>query len=102
MLNKNSSKIAMSILNHSLIKSFVLFISLLFVNSSYAGAIILGLNLEFTDGEFNEEAFDGGWGIHAGYEFKAWKKWQFGAMFEYMNGWNAKEDLNLAGEMRYD
>lgn len=66
------------------------------------GAVILGLNLEFTDGEFSDEAFDGGWGIHMGYEFKSWKRWKFGGLFEYMNGWYAKEDLEVAGEMKYD
>lgn len=76
--------------------------SLFFINPAFAGAVILGLNLEFTDGEFSDEAFDGGWGIHMGYEFKSWNKWHFGAMFEYMNGWNSKKNLDLAGEMKYD
>jgi len=69
---------------------------------AFAGSIILGVNLEFVDGRFNDEAFDGGWGLHLGYEFKEWKKWQFGAMFEYMDGWYDPEDLEIAGEMMYD
>ena len=36
---------------------------------AFAGSIILGVNLEFVDGRFSDEAFDGGWGIHLGYEF---------------------------------
>lgn len=89
-------------MSRNLIKSLVTFLSLLYINSAVADAIVLGLNLEFTDGNFSEEAFDGGWGIHAGYEFKTWNNWNFGAMFEYMNGWYAKEDLDIEGEMRYD
>jgi hypothetical protein len=68
----------------------------------YAGAIILGLNLEFIDARFNEEGFDGGFGLHAGYEFKEWHDWNFGGLFEYMNGWYNREDLEIAGEMMYD
>ena len=66
------------------------------------GAIILGLNLEFVEARFNDEGFDGGLGIHAGYEFKEWKSWHFGALLEYMNGWYDQEDLEAAGEMMYD
>ena len=81
----------------------LLFVILLAISSPlYAGSVILGLNLEFVDGRFNDEAFDGGWGIHLGYEFKEWKSWQFGAMFEYMDGWYNQEDLEIAGEMMYD
>jgi len=83
-------------------KCFAAFVSLLFTHTSLAGTIVLGLNLEFIDGEFSNEAFDGGWGFHAGYEFKTWEKWSFGTMFEYMNGWYKKEDLDLEGEMKYD
>ena len=69
---------------------------------AHAGAIILGLNLEFIDSRFNEEGFDGGFGLHAGYEFRDWKGWHFGGQFEYMNGWYSRDDLEIAGEMRYD
>lgn len=81
-----------------------LFLTLLLPLSgpALAGSIILGVNLEFVDGRFSDEAFDGGWGLHLGYEFKEWKNWQFGAMFEYMDGWYNQEDLEIAGEMMYD
>lgn len=68
----------------------------------YSGAIILGLNLEFIDSRLNEEGFDGGFGLHAGYEFKDWHRWHFGGLFEYMNGWYNRDDLSTAGEMMYD
>ena len=47
---------------------------------AWAGAVILGLNLEFVDARFSDEGFDGGLGIHAGYEFSQWKSWNFGAL----------------------
>lgn len=75
---------------------------LLFTAPAFAGSIIVGANFEFVDGRFNDEAFDGGWGIHLGYEFKEWKNWQLGAQFEYLNGWNAPSDLDIAGEIMYD
>ncbi len=71
-------------------------------NPVYSGAIILGLNLEFIDSRFNDEGFDGGLGIHAGYEFKDWHGWHFGGLFENMNGWYTKDELSSAGEMTYD
>lgn len=81
----------------------LIFVSLLVTASpAFSGAITLGLNLEFVEGRFNDEAFDGGWGIHAGYEFQEWKNWQFGGLIEYMNGWNGEGDLTTAGEMTYD
>jgi hypothetical protein len=67
-----------------------------------SGAIIIGINLEFIEARFNDEGFDGGLGIHAGYEFKEWKNWHFGGLFEYMNGWYDEEDLEIAGEMMYE
>ncbi len=69
---------------------------------AHSGAIIIGVNLEFIEARFNDEGFDGGLGIHAGYEFKEWKNWHFGVLFEYMNGWYDKEDLEIAGEMTYE
>jgi hypothetical protein len=70
--------------------------------SAQAGAIILGLNLEFVESRFNDEGFDGGFGLHAGYEFKEWNDWHFGGLFEYMNGWYNEDELDSAGEMMYD
>ena len=67
-----------------------------------AGAVILGLNLEFVDARFNDEGFDGGLGIHAGYEFSQWKSWNFGGLFEYMNGWNDEDNLEIAGDLMYE
>jgi len=67
-----------------------------------SGAIIIGINLEFIEARFNDEGFDGGLGIHAGYEFKEWKNWHFGGLFEYMNGWYNEEELEIAGEMMYE
>ena len=86
----------------ALIPNLLALIVLLFCSPTFAGSLILGFNLEFVDGRFSDEAFDGGWGVHVGYEFKEWKKWQFGAMFEYMDGWYDQEDLEIAGEMMYD
>ena len=81
----------------------LIFISLLGTGGPvFSGALTLGLNLEFVEGRFNDEAFDGGWGIHAGYEFQEWKNWQFGGQLEYMNGWYSEGDLTIAGEMKYD
>ena len=71
-------------------------------NPACSGTVILGLNLEFIDSRFNDEGFDGGFGIHAGYEFKEWKGWRFGGLFEFMNGWNNEDDLTTAGEMMYE
>ncbi len=50
-------------------------------NPTCSGTIILGINLEFIDSRFNDEGFDGGFGIHAGYEFKEWNSWRFGGLF---------------------
>lgn len=81
----------------------LIFVMLLaFPGTASAGAIILGLNLEFIEARFNDEGFDGGLGIHVGYEFKEWKSWHFGGLLEYMNGWYDQEDLEVAGEMMYD
>jgi hypothetical protein len=74
----------------------------LICNRADAGAFILGLNLEFIDSRFNDEGFDGGLGLHAGYEFKDWHNWHFGGLFEYMNGWYSKDELESVGEMKYD
>jgi len=60
-------------IKHSPAKSLVFIILSAISSPLYAGSVILGLNLEFVDGRFNDEAFDGGWGIHLGYEFKEWK-----------------------------
>jgi hypothetical protein len=74
---------------------------LIFSSPVYAGSLILGLNLEFIDGQFDEEAFDGGFGIQAGYEFKETKNWQYGFLFEYLDGWNSEKNLTYKGEMMY-
>jgi len=92
----------MMLMKNSLPDCLLFLLLLTFSIPAYSGSIILGVNLEFVDGRFNDEAFDGGWGLHLGYEFKEWKKWQFGAMFEYMDGWYDPEDLEIAGEMMYD
>jgi len=84
------------------VKNLFVMLFAVFASPLYAGAIILGLNLEFIDARFNEEGFDGGYGIHAGYEFKEWESWHFGGLFEYMNGWYNREDLEIAGEMMYE
>jgi hypothetical protein len=83
-------------------KSLLFMLFSVITSPANCGAIILGLNLEFIDARFNEEGFDGGFGLHAGYEFKDWKSWHFGGLFEYMNGWYNREDLESAGEMMYD
>lgn len=85
------------------ISKYLLFTTLLAIcKPALSGAIIIGLNLEFVDARFNDEGFDGGLGVHAGYEFKEWKSWHFGGLFEYMNGWYTEEDLVVAGEMMYE
>lgn len=81
----------------------VFFIILMGICSpAFSGSVILGVNLDFVDGKFSDEASDLGLGIHVGYEFQEWKNWQFGALFEYLDGWNNQEDLNITGEMMYD
>ena len=70
--------------------------------STHGGAVILGINLEFIDSRFNDEGFDGGFGIHGGYEFKQWHDWQFGGLVEFMNGWYNEDELEIAGEMMYE
>ena len=89
-------------MNPSFARSLLFILSSVICNPAYAGSVILGINLEFVDGRFSDEAFDGGWGIHLGYEFKEWNRWQFGALLEYMDGWYDQEDLEIAGEMMYD
>jgi hypothetical protein len=69
---------------------------------AFSGSIILGANLDIVDGRFSDEANDLGLGFHAGYEFQEWKNWQFGALFEYLDGWNDQENLNITGDMMYD
>ena len=71
-------------------------------SSAHAGAVILGINLEFIDSRFNDEGFDGGFGIHGGYEFKQWHNWHFGGLVEIMNGWYSEDELQIAGEMMYE
>ncbi len=89
-------------MKHYIVKSLCFILLLFLISPVYSGTIILGLNLEFIDSRFNDEGFDGGIGIHAGYEFKEWHSWHFGGLFEYMNGWYSKDDLSSAGEMKYD
>lgn len=84
------------------LKSILILAPLFSINPAFAGTLVLGLGLEFVDGEFNNEAFDGGWGFHAGYEFHQWYDWNLGVMFEYMNGWYTKDELDVEGEMTYD
>ena len=77
-------------------------ILLLFLSSpAYSGAIILGLNVEAVESRFTEEGFDFGFGVQGGYEFKDFKSWHFGALFEFMNGVLDEDDLDTAGEMTY-
>jgi hypothetical protein len=85
------------------ITKYLMFTALLLIcRPVLSGAIIIGINLEFIEARFNDEGFDGGLGIHAGYEFKEWKNWHFGGLFEYMSGWYDEEDLEIAGEMMYE
>lgn len=67
----------------------------------YSGTVLIGFNLEFVQPRFNSEGFDGGFGIHAGYEFKDLESWHFGGLLEVLNGWNSQDDLQSAGEMMY-
>ena len=69
---------------------------------AYSGSVLFGLNLEFVEGQFNDNAFDGGLGFQVGYEFKRWKNWNIGTQFEYLNGWNSESSLYDAGDMTYD
>ncbi|MEJ2141048.1 MAG: hypothetical protein P8Y24_01615, partial [Gammaproteobacteria bacterium] len=68
----------------------------------YAEGFTIGANLEFVDGDFSGEAFDGGFGLQVGYEFKEQGNWQYGVLFEGLSLWNDEEDLYNAGEMVYD
>ena len=77
-------------------------VGLLASATAWAGAVILGLNLEFVDARFSDEGFDGGLGIHAGYEFTQWKSWNFGGLLEYMNGWNDEGNLEIEGDLMYE
>jgi len=67
----------------------------------YSGAVLVGFNLEFIQTRFNGEAIDGGFGIHAGYEFKDVENWHFGGLLEILNGWNDQSDLWSVGEVMY-
>ena len=91
-------------MKHYTVKTLLFVLSLILSSPVYSGTIIFGLNLEFIDSRFNDEGFDGGTGLHAGYEFKDWHSWHFGGLFEYMHGWRSKADLDFgaAGEMIYD
>jgi len=99
---KNSLALITWHMQKPIAKNLLFMLLLVIANPVYPGAIIVGLNLEFIESRFNEEGFDGGFGLHAGYEFKDWKSWHFGGLFEYMNGWYNREDLETAGEMMYD
>lgn len=68
----------------------------------FSEGFTLGANLEFVDGEFSDEAFDGGLGLQVGYEFKEQGNWKYGVLFEGLSLWNDEEDLVNAGEMIYD
>jgi hypothetical protein len=89
-------------MKYNFVRALLFAVILSFSSYSYAGTLIAGANLEFVEGSFNDEAFDGGWGLHLGYEFREWKKWKFGTLFEFMDGWYKKEDLDAVGEMAYD
>lgn len=86
---------------HYTSKNLSLILLLLLSNPVYSGAIILGLNIEAVESRFTEEGFDFGLGIHGGYEFKDFKSWHFGGLFEYMNGILDEDDMDTAGEMTY-
>lgn len=83
------------------IKILPLILLLALSHPAYAGAIIIGINLDFIQSRFSDEGFDGGLGVHAGYEFKDLKDWHFGGLIEVLNGWNTQENLYTAGEMMY-
>lgn len=68
----------------------------------YAGGLLLGADLKFVDGDFSDEAFDGGLAMQVGYEFNEQGNWKYGILFETLNLWNDEEDLVRAGEMMYD
>lgn len=84
------------------IRTALLFsLALTFNASVYAGAVVMGMNLEFIEPRFNDEGFDGGFGLHAGYEFKDHKDWHIGSIVEIFNGWNSQNDMQYAGEFLY-
>lgn len=97
-----ASIVTTTIMEYRISKCLILATLLAVCKPVLSGAIIIGINLEFIEARFNDEGFDGGLGIHAGYEFKEWKNWHFGGLFEYMNGWYDEEDLEIAGEMMYE
>lgn len=67
-------------------KSLAVLVELLVVNSAYACAVILRLNLKFVDSGVNDE-LEGEFGIHLVYEMTEWKDWHFCGQQEDMY-WN--------------
>lgn len=66
-----------------------------------SGAFVLGLNIDFVQSRHNSSGFDGGFGVHVGYEFLESENWYFGGLVEVLNGWNDNEDLYAEGDMMY-
>ena len=82
-------------------KILLLILPLVLSSTAYAGAVVIGINLDFVQSRSNNEGLDGGLGVHAGYEFKDSESWHFGGLFEVLNGWNSQDDLYAAGDMMY-
>ena len=83
------------------IKILLLVLSLVLSSAAYAGAVVIGINLDFIQSRSNDVGFDGGLGVHAGYEFKDSENWHFGGLFEVLNSWNTQDDLYVAGDLMY-
>jgi len=72
----------------------VLFLlALLFSGRAAAEGVSVGLSLEFID-QASTEAVDGGFGLQAGYEFRATENWDYGVEFHYFDGWTKESELN--------
>jgi len=57
-----------------------------------AQGVSVGLSLEFID-QASTEALDGGFGLQAGYEFRASEHWDYGLEFHYFDGWTKESEL---------
>ena len=89
-------------MGYRIIKCLIFTILLAVCLPVHSGAIIIGINLGFIEAGFNDEGFDGGPGIHAGYESEEWYKRHFGGLFRVYDGWYNGEDLEIAGKMMYE
>lgn len=64
-----------------------------------AGSFDIGVGLGFVDSQ-NDEGFEGGWDLQAGYEGRASDNWNLGGEVHLIHGWTDKSKIDAYSDTR--